>query len=86
MSKVTSLSGRRRLPTDALPQPGNVITAQQAIARGITPEQLRAVANWNERKSHNERRRRARGRLKSQAGELRAVAAQLERGGMREAA
>ena len=75
-----------KLPTAAPQQSGNTITLQRAIATNASPDVLRAVANWNERKSHDERRRKARARLKQQAGELRNVAAQLERGGMREAA
>lgn len=54
------------------------ITLQQALARGITADQLLAVANWNERKSYDERRRRARARLKQQAVALREVAERLE--------
>lgn len=55
-----------------------VVTLQRALAGGVTAHQLRAVANWNERKSHDERRRRARVRHRAQAGALREVAGQLE--------
>lgn len=89
MNNITSLSTYaeahpRQLPTAAPQQPAT-ITLQRALAT-TSAASLRAVADWNERESHNQRRRKARARLKSQAGELRAVAAQLERGGMREAA
>jgi hypothetical protein len=72
-------------PTAAPQQPGNTITLQQALARGITAHQLRAVANWNERKSRGGVRS-ARPRHYEQAIALRAVADELERGQMREAA
>lgn len=75
-----------RLPTDVPHQPSNVITVQRARADGTSPDVLRAAANWNDRKSHDERRRKARARHKAQAIALRAVAGELERGGMREAA
>lgn len=80
MTNVTSLSAHRScaLPTAAPQQSGNTITLQQAIARGITAEQLRAVANWNERKGYDERRRRARQRHKAQAIALRDVAGRLQ--------
>lgn len=90
MNNVTSLSSyaaaHHQLPTAASQQSGNTITLQQALARGTSPAVLRAVANWNERKSHDERRRKARARLKRQAEALRNVVAQLERGSVREAA
>ena len=56
----------------------NTITLQQALASGIGPEVLRAVATWNERKSFDERRRKARTRHKAQASALRAVADRLD--------
>ncbi len=74
------------LTTAAPQQSGNTITLQQALARGINPASLRAVADWNERKSYDERRRKARMRHKAQCVALRAVADELDRGGMREAA
>lgn len=64
----------------------NTITMQRALNAGTTPASLRAVADWNERKSYDERRRKARTRHKAQAVALRAVAAQMERGAVREAA
>lgn len=75
-----------RLPTTAPQQSGNTITLQQALARGTSPDVLCAVASWNEYKSYDERRRKARHRHKAQCVALRNVAAQLERGQMREAA
>lgn len=72
------LTGLQTLPTVAPQQSGNVITFQQALATGTTPEQLRAVANWNERKSHDERRRKARMRHRAQAEALREVAGRLD--------
>lgn len=67
-------------------QSDNTITLQRALATNANPNVLRAVANWNERKSHDERRRKARMRHRAQAEALRNVAAQLERGSLREAA
>lgn len=64
-------------PTAAPQQSGNTITLQQALARGVTADQLTAVADWNERESHNQRRRKARARLKQQAEALREVADRL---------
>lgn len=75
-----------RLPTAATQQSDNTITLQRALATNANPNVLRAVANWNERKSHDERRRKARMRHRAQAEALRNVAAQLERGSLREAA
>ncbi|MGB3042503.1 MAG: hypothetical protein WBB98_04895 [Xanthobacteraceae bacterium] len=91
MTNITGLSSYaaahpRPLPTAAPQQSGNTITLRQALARGVTANQLHAVADWNERKSYDERRRKARHRHKAQATALRAVADELERGGMREAA
>lgn len=65
------------LPTTAPQQSGNTINLQQALARGITADQLTAVANWNEHESHNQRLRKARARLKAQAEALREVAGRL---------
>lgn len=64
------------LPTAATQQ-YNTITLQRALAGGVTADQLNAVANWNERESHNQRRRKARARLKQQAEALRDVADRL---------
>jgi hypothetical protein len=75
-----------RLPTAAPQQTGNAITLQRALATGANPASLRAVADWNERKSYDERRRKARHRHKAQAVALSAVVRELERGQMREAA
>lgn len=64
-------------PTAAPQQSDNTITLTQALARGSTADQLTAVANWNEQESHNQRRRKARARLKQQAEALREVADRL---------
>lgn len=64
----------------AAPQQPATITLQRALAMGTSPDVLRAVANWNERKSFDERRRKARARHKAQAVALRAVADELEAG------
>jgi hypothetical protein len=61
-------------------QAGNTITLQQALATNANPSSLRAVADWNERKSFDERRRKARARHKAQCLALRAVAEQMEAG------
>lgn len=66
-----------RLPATA-PQQPTTISLQAALASGIGPEVLRAVANWNEQKSHDERRRKARSRHKALADALRVVADDLE--------
>lgn len=55
----------------------NTITLQRALEADTSPDVLRAVANWNDRKSHDERRRKARARHKAQAIALRAVAGDL---------
>jgi hypothetical protein len=73
------------LPAVAPQQPAT-ITLQQALAGSTSPDVLRAVANWNERRGYDERRRKARARHKAQAVALRGVAAQLDAAGMREAA
>lgn len=62
-----------------------VISLQQALA-STTPASLRAVADWNDRKSYDERRRKARARHKGQAAALRVVADEMGRGAMKEAA
>lgn len=77
MTNVTNLATHDSLPTAAPQQSGNTITMQQALASGISPNILLAVANWNERESHNQRRRKARARLKHQAIALREVAGDL---------
>jgi hypothetical protein len=70
------------LPTAAPQQSGNAssntITLQRALSDQATPERLRAVADWNERRSYDERRRKARTRHKAQAAALRATANELE--------
>lgn len=70
----------------AAPQQYATITLQQALATGASAASLRAVADWNDRKSFDERRRKARSRHKAQADALRVVADELESGQMREAA
>lgn len=62
----------------AAPQQPATITLQQALACHTTPDSLRAVADWNERKSYDERRRKARARHKAQAVALRDVADELD--------
>ena len=86
MTNVTSLSTRRSLPTAAPQQSGNTITLQQALATNANPAALLAVASWNERKSYDERRRKARSRHKAQCVALRGVADEVECGAVREAA
>lgn len=86
MNNVTSLNAHRPLPTIAPQQSSNTITRQRALATNTSPAALRAVADWNERKSYDERRRKARARHKAQCVELRVVADELERGQVREAA
>lgn len=66
------------LPTAATQQSGNITTPQRALHDSVSPAALRAVADWNERRGHDERRRRARARHKAQAGALREVAERLE--------
>lgn len=65
-------------PTAAPQQSGNTITLQRALTMGANPASLRAVADWNERKSYDERRRKARMRHRAQAEALREVAERLE--------
>lgn len=60
------------------PQPLAISNIARATADGMTAASLRAVADWNERKSYDERRRRARARLKQQAVALRVLADQRE--------
>lgn len=57
-----------------------VTTLQRALRDGMSPDALLAVADWNERKGYDERRRNSRKRLKNQAVALRAVAGELEVG------
>jgi len=78
MRHVTHTATIHKLPTAAPQQSGNTITLQQALASGTTPAILRAVANWNDRKSDDKRRRSARPRLRVQAEALREVAGRLE--------
>lgn len=61
-------------------------TVQRAIRDGMSPAALLAVADWNQRRGFDERRRKARARLRDQAAALRVVAAELDAGEMREAA
>lgn len=68
------------LPTAAPQQSGNITTPQRALHDSVSPAALRAVADWNERKSYDERRRKARSRHKAQAAALRAVADDMEAG------
>jgi hypothetical protein len=80
MTNITSLSTYRAstLPTAAPQQSGNTITLQQALATNASPASLRAVADWNERRGYDERRRKVRARHKAQCMALREVANQLE--------
>lgn len=73
MTNVTNLSAHRPLPLAS----AAVITLQRALAT-TSAASLRAVADWNERKSYDERRRKARARHKAQCVALRAVADDLE--------
>ena len=61
-------------------------TVQRALRDGMSAAALLAVANWNERRGFDERRRKARARLRDQAAALRSVAGQLGATEMREAA
>lgn len=74
------------LPTAAPQQSVNIITLQRALQEGVTADSLRAAADWNERKSYDERRRKARARHKEQTVALRAVADAVEDSGMARAA
>jgi hypothetical protein len=83
-------SNLKKYRPDLLPaaasQQSATITLQQALATGANPASLRAVADWNDRKSFEERRRKARSRHKAQAEALRVVADQVECRQVREAA
>lgn len=68
----------RKLLTAASQQSSNAITLQSALASGTNPASLRAVADWNDRKSYEERRRKSRARHKGQAAALRVVADDIE--------
>lgn len=68
------------------PQPLVITNIARATSDGMTAASLRAAADWNERKSFDERRRRARSRLKQQAVALRVLADQMEGVQVREAA
>lgn len=68
------------------PQQSATATVTRAIRDGMSPAALLAVAAWNERRGYDERRRKARARLRDQAAALRVVAAELEAVGWREAA
>jgi hypothetical protein len=76
MTNVTNLSDHSNFYDVA----GNTITLQHALAAGASADSLRAIADWNERKSYDERRRKARARHKAQAVALRGVADALEYG------
>jgi hypothetical protein len=65
------------LPAAAKQQP-TTTTAQRAIRDGMSAAALFAVSKWNERRGFDERRRKARARLRDQAAALRAVASDLE--------
>lgn len=80
MNNITSL---HTLP---LASAATVTTVQRATRDGVSPAALLAVADWNERKGYDERRRNSRKRLKNQAVALRSVAEQLGATEMREAA
>ena len=69
----------------AAPQQPATITPRRALAT-TSAASLRAVADWNERKGYDERRRKARARHKAQCVALRGVADELESGQVREAA
>lgn len=80
MNNVTNL---RRVANDntlrtVAPQQSATTTVQRAIRDGMSPAALLAVAKWNERRGFDERRRKARVRLRDQAAALRAVAGELE--------
>lgn len=86
MNNVTNLSTYeaatpRTLPIAAPQQSGNAssntITLQRALATGTSPDVIRAVADWNERKSYDARFRPARMRHKAQCVALREVAGRL---------
>jgi hypothetical protein len=83
MNNITNLNAHpRTLPLAS----AAVVTPSRALQDGMTPASLRAVADWNDRKSYEERRRKSRARHKGQAAALRVVADELERGAVREAA
>ncbi|EKS29296.1 hypothetical protein [Afipia felis] len=87
MNNITNLSTYAAAHPRLLPlASAAVITLQQALASGTTAASIRAVADWNERKSYDERRRKARSRQKAQAAALRVVADQLGGWQVREAA
>lgn len=82
MNNVTNL---RRAANDNV-QRTTTTTVQRAIRDGMSPAALLAVAKWNERRGFDERRRKARARLRDQAAALHSVAEQLGATEMREAA
>ena len=59
-------------------QTAGVVSVGRALSDGMAPEALRAVAAWNQRKSYDERRRRARLRHRAQAAALGEAADRLE--------
>lgn len=82
MNNITNLNAHHNLPLVS----AAVVNLQQALAFGASAASLRAVADWNDRKSYEERRRKSRARHKSQAAALRVVAEQMEGWQVREAA
>lgn len=88
MNNVTNL---RRAANDntlrtVAPQQSATVSVQRAMRDGMSPAALMAVVKWNERRGFDERRRKARARLRDQAAALRAVAGEVEGAQMREAA
>lgn len=77
LNNVVAIYGRTqsKLPTAAPQQSGNTITLQQALATNANPAALRAAADWNERRVSSARHQ-------AQAGALRKVVRQMERGQM----
>lgn len=73
MNNITNLNAHRPLPLASA-----VVTPSRALQDSTTPAGLRAVADWNDRKSYEERRRKSRARHRSQAAALRVVADDLE--------
>lgn len=67
---MTNVTNLHTLP---LASAATVTTVQRALRDGMSPAALLAVADWNERKGYDERRRNSRKRLKNQAVALRAV-------------
>lgn len=72
---MTNITNLHSLP---LASAATVTTIQRALCDGMSPAALLAVADWNERKGYDERRRNSRKRLKNQAVQIRAVAGDLD--------